>query len=151
MEHPIIEIKNAVTALLKGIDPSIDVFYEEIKGTEAKHGLDEPETYYFVDIIPSGNKTVDKFFTDMGVLVDIAYHERNESNTAYLMKGAEIDMAVRPVFRFGDRYITIEDANINVVDHVLHYNFAINFRQARVQTSDFEVMGELDVSIKKGV
>ena len=81
MEHPIIQIKNAITALLKGIDPDTDVFYEEIKGTEEKHGLDEPETYYFVDIIPNGNETVDRFFTDMGVLVDIAYHEKSESNT----------------------------------------------------------------------
>lgn len=64
MEHPIIQIKNAITALLKGIDPDTDVFYEEIKGTEEKHGLDEPETYYFVDIIPNGNETVDRFFTD---------------------------------------------------------------------------------------
>lgn len=151
MEHPIIQIKNAITALLKGIDPGTDVFYEEIKGTEEKHGLDEPETYYFVDIIPNGNKTVDKFFTDMGVLVDIAYHEKNESNTAYLIKGAEIDAVVRPVFHFGDRHITINDASINVVDHVLHYGFAINFRQAREQTNEFEMMGELEVAIRKGV
>ena len=27
MEHPIIQIKNAITALLKGIDPDTDVFY----------------------------------------------------------------------------------------------------------------------------
>ena len=107
MEHPIIQIKNAITALLKGIDPDTDVFYEEIKGTEEKHGLDEPETYYFVDIIPNGNETVDRFFTDMGVLVDIAYHEKIESNTAYLIKGAEIDAVVRPVFSFGDRNIMI--------------------------------------------
>ena len=51
MEHPIIQIKNAITALLKGIDPDTDVFYEEIKGTEEKHGLDEPETYYDVEKI----------------------------------------------------------------------------------------------------
>lgn len=118
MEHPIIQIKNAITALLKGIDPDTDVFYEEIKGTEEKHGLDEPETYYFVDIIPNGNETVDRFFTDMGVLVDIAYHEKSESNTAYLIKGAEIDAVVRPVFSFGDRNITINDANMKVSDHV---------------------------------
>lgn len=119
MEHPIIQIKNAITALLKGIDPDTDVFYEEIKGTEEKHGLDEPETYYFVDIIPNGNETVDRFFTDMGVLVDIAYHEKSESNTAYLIKGAEIDAVVRPVFGFGDRNITINDANMKVSDHTL--------------------------------
>lgn len=151
MKHPIIQIKDAITALLKGIDPDMDVFYEEIKGTEEKHGLEKQESYYFVDIIPNGNKTVDKFFTDMGVLVDIAYHEKNESNTAYLIKGAEIDAVVRPVFHFGDRHITINDANINVVDHVLHYGFAINFRQAREQTNEFEMMGELEVAIRKGV
>ena len=142
MEHPIIQIKNAITALLKGIDPDTDVFYEEIKGTEEKHGL---------DIIPNGNETVDRFFTDMGVLVDIAYHEKSESNTAYLIKGAEIDAVVRPVFSFGDRNITINDANMKVSDHVLHYSFTINFRQAREQTNEFEPMGELEVAIRKGV
>ena len=151
MEHPIIQIKNAITSLLKGIDPETDVFYEEIKGTKEKHGLDEPETYYFVDIIPNGNKTVDKFFTDMGVLVDIAYHEKNESNTTYLIKGAEIDAAVHPVLHFGDRHITINDASIKIADHVLHYSFAINFRQAREQTNEFETMGELEVAMRKGV
>lgn len=150
MEHPIIQIKNAITALLKGIEPGTDIFYEEIKGTEKKHGLDESEIYYFVDIIPNGNETVDGFFTDMGVLVDIAYHEKNESNTAYLMKGAEIDAVVRPVFSFGDRHITINDASIKISDHVLHYSFSINFRQAREQTNEFEPMGGLNVVIRKG-
>lgn len=151
MEHPIIQIKDAITALLKGIDPGTDVFYEEIKGTDAKQGLDELETYYFVDIILNGNKTVDRFFTDMGVLVDIAYHEKNESNTAYLVKGAEIDAVMRPVFDFGDRHITINDVSIKVSDHVLHYSFAINFRQAREQINEFKPMGELEVAIRKGV
>lgn len=150
MENPIIQIKNAITALLKGIEADTDVFYEEIKGTEKKHGLDEPEIYYFVDIIPNGNETVDGFFTDMGVLVDIAYHEKNESNTAYLTKGAEIDAVVRPVFSFGDRHITINDASIKISDHVLHYSFSINFRQAREQTNEFEPMGGLNVVIRKG-
>lgn len=151
MEKPIIQIKNVITALLKGIDPDIDVFYEEIKGTEEKHGLKEEETYYFVDIMPNGNKTVDRYFTDMGILVDIAYHEIGESNTAYLIKGAEIDEVFRPVFSFGDRHITVNDANMKVVDHVLHYSFAINFLHAREQTIEFEPMGDLEVAIKKGV
>lgn len=150
MEHVMIQIKNALTALLKGIDPSTDVFYEEIKGTETAHGLDEPQTYYFVDLIPSGNKTVDKFFTDMGILVDIAYHERHESNTAYLIKGAEIDAVIRPVFSFGDRHVTVNDAAIKVTDHVLHYSFAVNFRQAREQTEELQMMEEIKLAVRKG-
>ena len=39
MEHPIIQIKNAITALLKGIDPDTDVFYEEIKARKKSMGL----------------------------------------------------------------------------------------------------------------
>lgn len=151
MEHPVIQIKNAVTALLKGIDPDTDVFYEEIKGTGERHGLSEPGTYYFVDIIPNGNETVDRFFTDMGVLVDIAYHERNEGNAAYLAKWAEIDAAVRPVFSFGDRHITVGDAGMRVSDHVLHYSFAIRFRQARERAEGSEPMGRLEVAVRKGV
>lgn len=150
MEYPIIQIKDAITALLKRLDPNVDVFYEEIKGTEKRHGLSEPETYYFVDIIPNGNETVDEFFTDMGVLADIAYHEKNESNTAYLIKGAEIDAVIRPVLHFGDRYITINSASMKVSDRVLHYSFPIYFRQARECTNEFEMMGELEVSIRKG-
>ena len=57
-----------------------------------------------------------------------------------LIKGAEIDAVVRPVFSFGDRNITINDANMKVSDHVLHYSFTINFRQAREQTNEFEPM-----------
>lgn len=150
MENPLILIKNAVTVLLKKIDPDTDVFYEKIKGTEKKHGLEVPETYYFVDIIPDSNETVDKFFTDMGVLVDIAYHEKHESNITYLIKGAEIDAVFRPVFSFGDRHITINNASTKVVDHVLHYSFTVNFRQAREQTEESGLMGELEMAVKGG-
>lgn len=148
MEQPIVQIKKAVTALLKGLDPETDIFFEEIKGTGDRHGIAIPKTWYFVDFISVGNQLVDKFFTDTGVMVDIAYHDEHESNTAYLVKGAQIDAAVRPVFHFGDRHITVSDANINVVDHVLHYGFTIRFRQAWEQPNEFECMGELEVAAR---
>lgn len=150
MEQAAIRIKNAVTELLKRTDPETDVFYEEIKGTEEGYGLEIPETYYFVDILPAGNETVDGIFTDMRVLVDIAYHRKGEGNTAYLIKGEELDGAFRPVFCFGGRKITIRDASIKIVDHVLHYSFAIGFRQAREQAETHERMGELEVALRKG-
>ncbi len=151
MENPLIQIKNAVIKVLKSIDPQVDVCFEEIPHTDKEHGFNMPDRYYFVELVPTGNETVDRYFTDMGVLVDIAYHEKEENNTAYLIKGAEIDAVVRPVFSFGNRHITINDASIKVSDHVLHYSFAINFRQAWEQTNEFEPMGELEVAIRKGV
>ena len=140
MENVLIQIKDAITEVLKRISPEIDVFYEEVKKTEKGQGLEVPKTYYFVDIIPAGNNTVDRFFSDMRVLVDIAY----------LVRAAELDAAFRPVFVFGNRKITIPDSSSKVSDHVLHFSFPINFRQAWEQTEEFEPMGELDVSISKG-
>lgn len=150
MENPLIQIKNAVIKVLKSIDPQVDVFFEKIQHTDKEHGFNIPDRYYFVDIVPTGNETVDRYFTDMGVLVDIAYHDKNESNDAYLIKSAELDMVIRPVFSFGDRHITIPGTSSKVTDHVLHCSFTISFRQAREVTKEFEEMGVLQMSDKQG-
>ncbi len=150
MDNPLVQIRDAVIKLLKGLDPEVDVFFEEIKSTDEEHGIAEKETYYFVDIIPNINDTVDGYFTDKGVLVDIAYHERNESNTAYLIKAEELDGAIRPVLSFGDRHITVSGLSSRVTDHVLHCSFSVIFRQARVAVNGFQKMGELEVAINKG-
>lgn len=150
MENVLVQIKDAITEALKRISPDVDVFYEELKKTEKGQGLEIPKTYYFVDIIPTGNDTVDRFFSDMRVLVDIAYHEERESNVAYLVRAAELDAAFRPIFVFGKRKITIPASSSKVSDHVLHFCFPINFRHAWEQTEEFEPMGELNVSISKG-
>ena len=57
MENVLIQIKDAITEVLKRISPELDVFYEEVKKTEKGQGLEVPKTYYFVDIIPAGNNT----------------------------------------------------------------------------------------------
>lgn len=149
MENPLLQIKDAVIKVLKGIDSEMDVFFEEIKRMEDE--LKQVETYYFIDLIPTVSVTVDKYYTDMGVLVDIAYHEKSESNTAYLMKAAVLDAAFRPVLHFGGRNITISDANIKIVDHVLHYSFPVNFRCSRELPSEAGEMEELVVAVRKGV
>lgn len=150
MENPLIQIKDAMIQLLKELDPDVDVFFEEIKSTDKEHGIETPETYYFLEIIPNINDTVDKFFTDIGVLVDVAYHEEHESNTAYLIKAAELDGMIRPVFSFGDRHITVPGTSSKVTDHVLHCSFSLSFRQAREIPVEFQEMGELEMAIKEG-
>lgn len=150
METVLIQIKNALIRLLKQLDPDVDVFFEEIKGTDEENGLEKKETYYFLEVIPNINDTVDKFFTDIGVLVDVAYHEENESNTAYLIKAAELDGMIRPVFSFGDRHVTVTGMSSKVTDHVLHCSFTVSFRQARKVISDCPEMGELEIAINKG-
>lgn len=149
MEEILIQIKEAVIKLLNALDPDVDVFFEKIKSTDEGHGLKREGTYYFFEMIPHCNDTVDQYVTDMTVLADIAYHEKNESNTAYLMKAAQLDGMIRPVFSFGGRHITIPEMNIKVTDHVLHCSFAISFRQARESSEEYQKMGELEVAFKR--
>ena len=143
MENPVLQIKDALIWALKKIDPDTDVFFEEIKSTDPAHGVEQPKTWYFVDLKPGSPVTVDGIYTDMSVMVDVTYHEKGESNNAYLIKAAEIDAAIRPVLSFGDRKITIGNADINVVDHVLHYIFTINFRHSEEQKVANDRMEEL--------
>ena len=106
MENPVLQIKDALIRALKKIDPDTDVFFEEIKSTDPAHGVEQPKTWYFVDLKPGSPVTVDGIYTDMSVMVDVTYHEKGESNNTYLIKAAEIDAAIRPVLSFGDRKIT---------------------------------------------
>lgn len=149
MEQMINLIKNGITKRLHELDPDVDVSYEEIKGTDDEHGFDTPETYYFVDMIPIDNETVDGDYTDVAILVDIAYHEKNESNVAYLIKAARLDEKFRPVFSFGDRNITIPNTKPTVIDHVLHVSFTITFRYVKEKLQTFGLMGELSIAVKE--
>lgn len=149
MEAPAIAIKNSILKLLKSLDPEIDVFFEEIRGTDEGHGLSTEDSWYFLSLIPSGMETVDACYTDQNYLVDIAYHEKSESNTRYLIKFVELDALFRPVFSFGDRKITVEEATEKVVDHVLHYSFSLRFRHSEEKEESYPAMEELETEIKK--
>ncbi len=146
MADVLTQIKDEIIRLLKRLDPDVDVYFEEIKGTGAEHGATVPQTYYFVDMVP-GSSTVDGVMTDMAVLVDVAYHEMGESNTAYLLKTGALDGLFRPVFSFGDRHVTIPAVGHRIVDHVLHSSFTISFRQAK-EVPGYDLMERLDMAFK---
>ncbi len=148
MEEVLTQIKDEVIRRLKKLDPAVDIFFEQIHSTDDEHGITRPETYYFIDIMLS-NSTVDRFFVEMGVLVDVAYHEKNESNTAYLVKAGELGGLFCPVFSFGDRHITVPSASHKVADHVLHTSFALQFRHPLPMEAESELMRELDVAVEK--
>lgn len=151
MEGIYTTIKNSLIRLLKEIDPSVDVFAEKIAKTRDDDQEMDIDTYYFLDIIPTGNNTVDGYFTDRSVFIDIAYHDKSEKNALYLEKTDQIDSKIRPVFQFGDRAITIDNASSKTVDHILHYSFNLSFRDCREITEEYEFMEELENQIKKGV
>ena len=149
MENPLLQIKTAIIEKLNQLDPDVEVFAEEILMIREEGG-DVAKSYYFVESIPTGNQTVDSYFTDMSVLVDIAFHDRSERNDMYLQRQMDIDELMRPVLSFGDRHITINSASSRIVDRVLHYTFTLQFRVSREKANEFEFMGELEVIVKEG-
>lgn len=144
-----VSIKNSLVALLKGLYPAFDVFSEEISKTDEDEPNEDIEDYFFLDIIPTGNQTLSEHHTRRSVLIDIAAHAKKESNAEYLCMADSIDRAIRPVFRFEDRAITIADASTSVVDCVLHYTFTLVFVDSIPEPEALPFMEELDFSIKE--
>lgn len=144
-----LSIKNSLAALIKGLYPTFDVFYEEM--SKADEDGRDIENYFFVDIIPVGNSTMSEYHTKRNVLIDIACHTKEEQNAEYLIMADTIDEKIRPVFRFEDRAITITEASSRVVDKVLHYTFNINFVDSVEEPEQSPFMDELNATIKERV
>lgn len=146
MENVFTVIKNAVICLLKELDPSADVFTEEIKKTEEEEK--ELKEYYFFTLIPTSNETVGKSYTDRSIFIDIAYYHESESNAVYLKKMEELDYIFRPVLQFGSRAATIKNVEMKIVDSILYYTFTLAFRDSREEKNEFVPMNELITKIK---
>lgn len=144
-------IKNSLIALFKGRWPAFDVFGEEINKTQ-EDGRAELEDYVYLDIIPSGNQTAGRGYTDRSILVDVAIHTKGESNLEYLQISQELDDLLRPVFRFTDkdeaRAVTIPDLAFKTVDKVLHATFTLSFRDSIEEPEAQPLMEELEAAIR---
>lgn len=116
-----VSIKRNLIKLIKEIYPSFDIFAEEINKTEN-------EDYFFIEIIPISNITVSKYHTDRNLLISITGHTKSYKNEDYFYMIANIDNAIRPVFRFDDRAITVNRADGKIVDRCMMYTFDISFR-----------------------
>ena len=145
-----LSIKNSITALLKELYPTFDIFYEEISKTQDKNVL-ELTDYFFVDIIPVENTTLSEYHTLRSMVIDIAGHTKAETNQEYLIMADAIDKIIRPVFQFEDRAITINRANHKIVDKVLHYTFDLVFTDTVEAPEPPPLMEELDITIKEGM
>lgn len=134
-----VSIKRSLIGLLKKIYPSFDVFAEEISNTENAD-------YFFVEIVPVSNITISKYHTDKTVFISITGHIKSEKNEDYLIMIDKVDNAIRPVFRFDDRAITINRMNAKIVERSMLYTFDIAFRDKNFNTdnlSDLELMEEI--------
>lgn len=145
-------IKASLVSLLKGLYPAFDVFCEEISKTQNNEPEPDLEDYIFLDIIPAGNTSVGLYHTDRRILVDVAFHTKEETNEGYLIMSQEVDSTLRPVFHFEDggeaRAITVQEISFKVVDKVLHCTFTLAFRDSVEAPPQPPIMEELETTIK---
>lgn len=120
-------IKIALIQLFKGMYPAFDVFCEDIAKTADGSLQPVIDDYIYLDIVPAGNETISQYHTRRSFLVDAVVHTRTETNAAYYQIAHNIDAAIRPVFRFEDRAITVYELTSKVVDKVLHCTFTLSF------------------------
>lgn len=142
------EIKLALIKAFKGKFPAYAVTCEDLTKTDEPGQEADLDNWIFIDLAPSGNSTATPFHTDRRVLVDVAIHTASEKNADYLEIMPDIDTLIRPVFRFGNRAITVHDLEMKVVDKVLHGIFTLEFRDSREEPEALPFMEVLGISIK---
>lgn len=141
------EIKAAIVNVLKTKYPRCRVHFDNVEKSDAP--------YFYVEFMPTAT-TVDDLFSDRLIQVDITYiHPKDAmgrvSRTAVFEVADALDKVFRPVLAVKDRHITILDAEMTIVDDILHYIFNLDFRDnfedaGRIQ---YELAQHLELEINK--
>lgn len=141
------EIKAAIVNVLKTKYPECRVHFDNVEKSDAP--------YFYVEFMPTAT-TVDDLFSDRLIQVDITYiHPKDAmgrvSRTAVFEVADALDKVFRPVLAVKDRHITILDAEMTIVDDILHYIFNLDFRDnfddaGRIK---YELAQHLELEINK--
>lgn len=141
------EIKAAIVNVLKTKYPGCRVHFDNVEKSDAP--------YFYVEFMPTAT-TVDDLFSDRLIQVDITYiHPKDAmgrvNRTAVFDVADTLDKVFRPVLAVKDRHITILDAEMTIVDDILHYIFNLDFRDnfedaGRIQ---YELAQHLELEINK--
>ena len=118
------EIKAAIVVVLNQNFKGYKVHFDNVEKSDAP--------YFYVEFMPTAT-TVDDLFSDRLIQVDITHiHPKDAmgrvSRTAVFEVADALDKVFRPVLAVKDRHITILDAEMTIVDDILHYIFNLDFR-----------------------
>lgn len=141
------EIKAAIVNVLKTKYPECRVHFDNVEKSDAP--------YFYVEFMPTAT-TVDDLFSDRLIQVDITYiHPKDAmgrvSRTAVFEVADALDKVFRPVLAVKDRHITILDAEMTLVDDILHYIFNLDFRDNFEDAAgiQYELAQHLELEINK--
>ena len=113
---------------------------------------------FYVEIAPQRTRTFDAVISERSLSVDVHYFgtedaDGNIDRTELYDMADALDAAFRPVLYVADRAITINDAEMQIVDEVLHYIFTLAFADAFTEeehpAKDADLMQILTLNIDK--
>ena len=148
-------VKDAAIGMLRGHEPDVDVYAEEIMRTDRTL---EPEDeasskWYFVEVIPASFTTISPDQTEAALMVSIDYHEPEESIRRYGEKAMELDRVFRPVFPFAyggeRRAATVARVTTNISGGMLHLTFPLTFIVSDRPEEGTEI-GTLEMRTERG-
>lgn len=139
------QIKKAIVEQIKMVK-DINVFFEEISRMSDTKKEDYIKECFYVELIAPENTTCDKTYTEVSIPIDIMYLTQEPiTNGELLLIGAKLDEQFRPIFKFGDRKISIPSTSTNIVDGVLHFKFKISFRSGKEEKESYPLMETLEI------
>lgn len=138
------EIKSAIVTVLNQNFKDYKVHFDNVEKSDAP--------YFYVEFTPTIT-TVDDVYSDRLIQVDITYiHPKDAmgrvSRTAVFEVADALDKVFRPVLVIKDRHITILDAEMTIIDDILHYIFNLDFRDAWTDEEAGRVQYELMQSMQ---
>ncbi len=139
----IIEIKRALSKIIKNSYTNFDVFFEEIYSIKNKNSK-QFDNYFFIDITPVNIQTVNEHHTKFNLLIDIWVQTKDRKIEEYINIAGNLDKLLRPIFRFGDRNITVNESDFKLVDKVLKYKFYLKYTDSVEEDTSYPFMAELE-------
>ena len=141
------DIKAAIVAVLNQNFKDYKVHFDNVEKSDAP--------YFYVEFMPTST-TVDDVYSDRLIQVDVTYIGAKDAygriNRTSVYDVADVlDRTIRPVLVIEDRHITIIDAEMTIVDDILHYIFNLDFRDAwtdaEVGRIQYELMQTLHLQL----
>ncbi|MBS9782648.1 MAG: hypothetical protein KGV43_02460 [Arcobacter sp.] len=133
------EIKKGLIEALKKVK-NIDVIFIYNEDVE------EVSEYFYVVIKPISRKTESINLESASYLIDIMYDNKNLNDGSAIKMSEKIDEVFRPTLYFDTFSVLIDEANINVVDNMLHYTFSINSTYEVRKESKEDYMKKLEIA-----
>lgn len=136
----IVDIKKAITGIIKKRYPKAKVYFDNIDKCETP--------YFYVEFTAINHVTLDEFSSDRTIQIDIMYcpaaKRECDRNLLFIMCD-EIDRLLRPVFHVADRYLTLQDVEMKIHDDILHYIFNLDFADTFEEEETHELMRTLEM------